>query len=494
MTAHGGLNADREISMIDLTSGRRSRVTDMAGATIERHIQRFRHPLNPPPDVHVVPGISDPDCNGTGPFLHAVGGAPLQSAHLNAGLPFRHSVPGERDLVDSPPKWWSRAAWLRGRDREKQRMFDMRVQLRDALEILPLPVIVIDQRDRILFATSMTTQLFGYSTEELLGASFDILFPMLGEWEGWPAVNESRSSINGPPGATNKLLLARRRNGSGFFAEATIVRSNVCGQVLRIATISDRSACGEAEQNLTELAHLARVSSLGELGGALAHEMNQPLAAILSNAQAAQRFIESGMADANELREALKDIVADSCRASEVIQKIRMFIRKGDIELKLLDLGDVVHDVALLVRNDALVRGIRISFDIARNLANVCGDKIQLEQVVLNLLLNACDAVKECGIAERAVETTVCGEPGGGVRITVKDYGQGLTLGNMDQIFRSFYTTKPQGLGLGLSISRSIVTAHGGRLWAENNPGKGAAFHVTLPSGGTSQISRERRT
>jgi two-component system sensor kinase FixL len=88
----------------------------------------------------------------------------------------------------------------------------------------------------------------------------------------------------------------------------------------------------------------------------------------------------------------------------------------------------------------------------------------------------------------------VCGEPGGGVRITVKDYGQGLTLGNMDQIFRSFYTTKPQGLGLGLSISRSIVTAHGGRLWAENNPGKGAAFHVTLPSGGTSQISRERRT
>jgi two-component system sensor kinase FixL len=241
--------------------------------------------------------------------------------------------------------------------------------------------------------------------------------------------------------------------------------------------------CGEIDRSPEELAHLGRISSLGELAGSLAHELKQPLTAILFNAQAAQRFLASETANTSELRDALEDIVADSCRANEVIQKIRTLVRKGDIELCPLDVGDAVRDVALLVHSDAMARGVCTRFDISDNLAMVRGDRVQLQQVVLNLVLNAFDAVKERALAERVVETTVREEPDGGVRITVKDQGPGLTVDKMHKIFRAFFTTKPQGLGLGLSISRTIVTGHGGRLWAENNEGKGASFHVTLPPG-----------
>ncbi len=156
-------------------------------------------------------------------------------------------------------------------------------------------------------------------------------------------------------------------------------------------------------------------------------------------------------------------------------------MRKGDIELRPVDVGDIVRDVGLLVHSDAIARGVRTSFDISNDLQMVCGDRVQLQQVVLNLLLNAFDAVKECAPAERVVEVTVREEPDEGVRITVKDRGVGLTVDKMHKIFRAFFTTKPQGLGLGLSISRTIITGHGGRLWAENNAGKGASFHVALP-------------
>jgi two-component system sensor kinase FixL len=203
----------------------------------------------------------------------------------------------------------------------------------------------------------------------------------------------------------------------------------------------------------------------------------------LSNAQAAQKFIESEKVNLAELREALGDIILDNRRASEVIRKIRTMVRKGDLELQRVDVAEVVRDTALLVHSDAVARDVCTKFDITDNLATVFGDKVQLQQVLLNLLLNAFDAVKDCDPKERIVETTVREEVGGGVRITVKDRGHGLTVDRMSKIFRPFFTTKPQGLGLGLSISRTIVTAHGGRLWAENNEDKGASFQISLPQG-----------
>ncbi|NVI07420.1 PAS domain-containing sensor histidine kinase [Paraburkholderia youngii] len=404
------------------------------------------------------------------------------------GIPGGSSRQSTRDAHEPPyglPVWRRYVAacssWLRGEgDSGTRRLLDARVPLCETLEMLPVPIVAIDQRDQIIFANSRAAQLFGYTAEELIGAPSAKLFPIDG-------FNADRSGP-GNRGAklqlgvtTTQSLIARRRDGGGFHAEAETTRCRVHDQELRITSISDCRACGEVDGNTRDLAHLARVSSLGELAGSLAHELKQPLTAILFNAQAARKFLDSETTNAVELREALEDIVADNCRANDVLQKIRALVRKGDVELQLLDAGNVVRDTAMLVHSDALTRGVQTSFDIPENLALICGDKVQLQQVILNLLLNAFDAVKACPAADRRVETTVREEADGLIRITVKDCGQGLDVDSMERIFRPFFTTKPQGLGLGLSISRTIVTAHRGRLWAENNEGKGASFHVTLP-------------
>ncbi|WP_248295202.1 ATP-binding protein [Paraburkholderia sp. UYCP14C] len=353
--------------------------------------------------------------------------------------------------------------------------------LREVLEMMPVPIVTVDQRDRIIFANAGAAQLFGYTREELIGAPTAKLFPIDGINAERSGPGNRSAKLQIPGVTTTQILMARRRDGGGFHAEAETTRCRVHNHELRITAISDCSACGEVDGNTRDLAHIARVSSLGELAGSLAHELKQPLTAILFNAQAARKFMDSGTANVVELREALEDIVADNCRANDVLQKIRALVRKGDVELQLLDVGNVVRDIAMLVHSDALTRGVRTSFDIPENLPVICGDKVQLQQVILNLLLNAFDAVKDCPAADRLVDTTVREEAGGLIRITVKDRGQGLDVDSMERIFRPFFTTKPQGLGLGLSISRTIVTAHRGRLWAENNEGKGASFHVTLP-------------
>jgi two-component system sensor kinase FixL len=411
----------------------------------------------------------------------------LPSLHCDIGVSSMQATADPLEDPDSAPGWRGRVvtcvSWLLGGGRGTRRMLNARIPLREALEMMPVPIVTVDHRNQITFANARTIELFGYTREQLAGASAEMLFPIRGVGGDHLEVEERGDASQIAGVSTTQVLVARRRDGVGFPAETNTTKYTVHDQVLRIIAISDRSASQEVDRNRKELVHLARVSSLGELAGSLAHELKQPLTAILFNAQAAQKYMESETADKAELRGALEDIVTDNRRASEVIQKIRTLARKGDIELQPLDVGDVVRDIAVLVHSDALTRGVRTRFDISENLAMVWGDRVQLQQVVLNLLLNAFDAVKECAPAERVVETTVREEPDGGVRITVKDNGLGLTVDKMDKIFRAFFTTKLQGLGLGLSISRTIITGHGGRIWAENNNGKGASFHVTLPQG-----------
>jgi PAS domain S-box-containing protein len=230
-----------------------------------------------------------------------------------------------------------------------------------------------------------------------------------------------------------------------------------------------------------ELAHVARVTTMGELAASLAHELNQPLTAILSNAQAALRFMSSKPADLEEVREILQDIVKDNSRASEVIRRMRALVKKEDVEFATLDLASLISDVVLLVHSDAILQNVRITLDLPDNLPLVRGDRVQLQQVVLNILLNAFDAMKECPASDRKVGLQA--EPQGQhlIRVAVSDCGPGLSPDKLDKIFQPFFTTKGEGLGMGLSICRSIIEAHGGRLWAENNPDRGATFYFTLP-------------
>ena len=239
----------------------------------------------------------------------------------------------------------------------------------------------------------------------------------------------------------------------------------------------------EAQRVRQELAHSARVSTIGELTASLAHELNQPLTGIMANAQAAQRFLDATPPDYSEIRGILSDIVDDDKRAAEVIHRLRELMRKGETESVRVDVNDVVRGVAKLVSNDALIRSVSVVSDLAAGPVTVLGDRVQLQQLLLNLLLNAMEAMHDGAAAERTVvvRTRLADRA---VEVFVEDTGPGLAPGAESLIFEPFYTTKPSGMGMGLSIARSIVRAHGGAIWARNNPTRGATFHFALPLAG----------
>ena len=244
---------------------------------------------------------------------------------------------------------------------------------------------------------------------------------------------------------------------------------------------AQRSAELEAKEQRLQLTHLTRVALLGQLSGALAHELNQPLTAILSNAQAAQHFLAADKIDPVELREILADIVAEDKRAGEVIRRLRALFKKGETQFQLLDANDVVREALDLAHGDMVTRDIEISTDLSPRLPAVTADRVQMQQVLLNLLVNASEAMSDNPPGERRLTVSTQPLSGGGVQLSVADRGPGIPEDRQARLFEPFFTTKPQGLGLGLSISRSIVTAHGGRLWCVNNPYRGTTFHVALP-------------
>lgn len=242
-----------------------------------------------------------------------------------------------------------------------------------------------------------------------------------------------------------------------------------------------KRAEAELRRNREELAHLTRIYTMGELATSLAHELNQPLTAILSNAQAAQRFLSANPADVDEVREILQDIVQDNNRAGEVIRRMRALVKKEKLEISSLDLATLIGEIVALVHSDAVLRNARVSLDFTPDLPPVRGDKVELQQVLLNLLLNAFDAMRDAAPEERDVVVRMEADGAGMVEVSVSDRGTGLTSDKLDKIFQPFFTTKKEGLGMGLSISRAIIEAHGGKLWAENNAGRGATFYFTLP-------------
>jgi PAS domain S-box-containing protein len=230
-----------------------------------------------------------------------------------------------------------------------------------------------------------------------------------------------------------------------------------------------------------ELAHVARVSTVGALAGTLAHELNQPLNAILNNAQAGSRFLAGKTPDLAEVRGALEDIAQDTKRAGEVIRQIRAFVKKDEPKFQSLDLNRVVEEVVRLLHSDSQVRKVRIALELAPNLPPVRGDNVQVQQVVVNLLLNAFDAMKEVPERERTVLLRTRRPEAASLQVSITDHGTGVSPERLVNLFEPFRSSKHEGLGLGLSISHSIIEAHRGRLWAENNPARGATFYFTLP-------------
>jgi signal transduction histidine kinase len=232
-----------------------------------------------------------------------------------------------------------------------------------------------------------------------------------------------------------------------------------------------------------ELAHASRLAVAGELTGSIAHEINQPLSAILSNADAADLMLESGTDRRDELREILADIRRDDLRASEVIRRLRTLLAKQEVEQQPFEINEAMRNVESMLRAEARRRGVTLDIPPITTALTTVGDRIQIEQVLINLLLNAMDAVADVPEDRRTIVVSV--ENGtGSIAITVHDRGQGITPEHLPKLFDSFFSTKSKGMGLGLSIARTLIEAHGGRIWAENGPGEGAVFHVKLPVAG----------
>jgi len=244
---------------------------------------------------------------------------------------------------------------------------------------------------------------------------------------------------------------------------------------------SRRQAEDESRRLRAELAHMDRVTMTGTLTAAIAHEINQPLAAVLSNAQAALRLLRQKSPDLDEVREALCDIVSDDKRAAEVIRRLRTLLKKESTNPEPVDVNAVAAEVISLVHSEAVMRNVSLTTDLTEDTPRVVGDRVQVQQVILNLLINAMDAVRGQSPGDRRVILASRRQGNDALEISVTDSGPGVDPNDMERIFDPFHTTKSGGMGMGLAICRSIVEKHGGRLWAENAPGGGARLSFTLP-------------
>jgi PAS domain S-box-containing protein len=279
-----------------------------------------------------------------------------------------------------------------------------------------------------------------------------------------------------------------RKDGSRFWASVVITAlRDPQGKLVGFSKITrDLTERKQAERALqeakAEMAHMARVTTMGELAASIAHEINQPLSAIVNNANASTRMLAAQPPDLEEVRLAVSDIASAGTRAAEVISRIRTFLKKAVPGKAQVDVNQVIREVLALTVGELEKHHVSVRSELASGLAPVQGDRIQLQQVILNLILNGIEAMTSVSDRERVLMIRSQPDDPGGVLVNVQDSGSGLDPKNLGHVFDTFFTTKPSGMGMGLPISRSIVEAHGGRLWLTPNDGQGVTLQFTLPA------------
>jgi PAS domain S-box-containing protein len=325
----------------------------------------------------------------------------------------------------------------------------------------------------------------GYRTEEIIGQHFSRFFSAEDVERGEPemelevAVEQSRFSSE---------VWRVRKDGSRFWASVVITalhdqQGKLVGFSKITRDLTERKQTEQALQNATaELAHMARVTTMGELAASIAHEINQPLAAIVNNANASSRLLASEPPDLDEVRVALADIAEAGTRAGEIISRIRAFLKKAVPAKTRVDINQVIREVLAVTPGELDKHQVSVRTELLPGLAPVQGDRIQLQQVILNLIVNGIDAMTSVTDRPRVLLVRSQPQESGGVLVSVQDSGAGLDPKNIGHLFDPFFTTKPEGMGMGLPISRSIVETHGGRLWLTPNDGQGVTFQFTLPA------------
>jgi PAS domain S-box-containing protein len=344
-------------------------------------------------------------------------------------------------------------------------------------------IFVRDMGDVITYWNRGAEELYGWRRDEAVGkVSHQLMktvFPVpleditaellrVGRWEG-ELVHTRRDG--------SRLTLSSRwslqRDGRGR-PVATMETNN---------DITERNHAQEAlRRTQAELAHVNRVMTLGELTASIAHEVNQPLAGIVTNGAASLRWLDRKPPELDEARGAVQSMIDDGMRASEVIQRIRALSKKTELQKVRLSVNDLIDDVVRLVEREMLDQLVSLRLEVASALPAVLGDRVQLQQVIINLVMNGMEAMAAVTGRPRELVIRAHRHEGEQVLIEVCDSGVGIELQLVDNLFNAFFTTKPNGMGMGLSISRSIIEAHDGRIWATRNSGPGATFHFTLPS------------
>ncbi len=346
-------------------------------------------------------------------------------------------------------------------------------------------ILTIDQTSTILFVNGAVEKAFGYTPAEIVGRKITALMPERMRYRHEQAMRRYLETGEKQMSWNAVSLLGLHKNGREIdldvsFAEVGTGDERFFSGIVRDVT-ERRRAEAALHQAQMELAHVTRVATLGELTASIAHEINQPLGAVINNASACVRWLAAQ--NLEEARRSAALVVADGQRTADIIGRIRALARKAPFQKDWLDLNTVIRDVISLARSEVQRHSVAVETQLEAEMPRIRGDRIQLQQVLLNLIMNAIEAMRSVGAGPRALR--VSSERGASteVVITVRDSGPGLDPTSLDRLFDAFYTTKPDGLGMGLAISRSIVESHGGRLWATANVPTGATFQFTLPVG-----------
>jgi two-component system, LuxR family, sensor kinase FixL len=374
---------------------------------------------------------------------------------------------------------------LRAEIAERKRGEEALREKANLLDLIHDTVFVRDANDVITFWDRGAERLYGWTKEEAVGQVSHHLTQTI-----FPAPLEKITAELNSTGRWEGELIHTRRDGTQVVvASRWALQLDERGKPIAVLeTNNDITERKRAEEALhkaqTELAHVTRVATLGEMTASIAHEVNQPLAAVVNNGSACLRWLAGQAPNLEEARQSAALIIADGHRASEIIGRIRALAKKAPPRKDWLDINETILEVVALARSEAQSSRVSLQTQLSKEVPLILGDRIQLQQVILNLIINAIEAMSGIGEGPRELQVGSGKDESQGVRVTVRDSGPGLDPESLDHLFTAFYTTKPQGMGMGLAISRSIIEAHSGRLWATANEGRGAAFQFTLPAGG----------
>lgn len=368
-------------------------------------------------------------------------------------------------------------------NRAKRKGAEERFRL--AVEGSPNGMVLLNHQRRIVLVNTQAEMLFGYSRAELIGQDVEMLVPERFRRAHSGLVNDFFSAPQSSAMGARRELLGCRKDGTEFPVEIALNPIQSREGLLVLVAIADLTARRQAEKEAKELrgnlAHAGRVTVLGQLASALAHELSQPLGAILRNAETAEIMLQRPSPDLEELRSIVTDILRDDQRAGQVIDRLRSLLKRGSLDLQPIELSSVIAEVLSLVHADAAARHVKLTYSVAPGLPLVRGDRVHLQQVVLNLLVNAMDALESCAPQQRNLEVRAHRTDATACEVRVSDNGPGLPGDALERLFEPFFTTKAKGMGMGLAVSKTIIESHKGRLWAENRPAGGACFCFTLP-------------